>query len=185
MKKAPSTLPQNNYSAGARETKTKKWGQIYFLRPARRSASPATLSLVPPTGFALHGESLSLVWPRESNQREGHPDIRVWPAARLPSLRRCSGGRLTRAILGPLSLSPHPCGSSPYATPPLGLLTGNGVRVAREAFGLFILLYRPAGDTNRPFRRVSGIAVEGVERHGCRESRDGPGMALRGVPLER
>ena len=108
----------------------KKWGQIYFLRPARRSASPATLSLVPPTGFALHGESLSLVWPRESNQREGHPGIRVWPAARLPSLRRCSGGRLTRAILGPLSLSPHPCGSSPYATPPLGLLTGNGVRAS-------------------------------------------------------
>jgi len=35
-----------------------------------------------------------------------------------------------------------------------------------------------------PFRRVSGIAVEGVERHGCRESRDGPGMALCGVPLE-
>src|SRR5690606_28752393 len=102
------------------------------LRPARRSASPATLSLVPPTGFALHGESLSLVWPRESNQREGHPGIRVWPAARLPSLRRCSGGRLTRAILGPLSLSPHPCGSSPYATPPLGLLTGIGVRVARR-----------------------------------------------------
>ena len=119
----------------------KKWGQIYFLRPARRSASPAALSLVPPTGFALHGESLSLVWPRESNQREGHPGIRVWPAARLPSFRRCSGGRLTRAILGPLSLSPHPCGSSPYATPPLGLLTGIGVRVARKferhLFGFF------------------------------------------------
>ena len=26
--------------------------------------------------------------------------------------------------------------------------------------------------------------MEGVERHGCRESRDGPGMALRSVPLE-
>ena len=77
----------------------KKWGQIYFLRPARRSASPAALSLVPPTGFALHGESLSLVWPRESNKREGHPGIRVWPAARLPSLRRCSGGRHEGASL--------------------------------------------------------------------------------------
>ena len=43
---------------------------------------------------------------------------------------------------------------------------------------------RVSSDTNRPFRRVSGIAVEGVERHGCRESRDGPGTALRGVPLE-
>src|SRR5690606_19580085 len=35
-----------------------------------------------------------------------------------------------------------------------------------------------------PFRRVSKIDVEGVERHGCRERRDGPRMALRGVPLE-
>src|SRR5690606_25091708 len=40
----------------------------------------ATLSSARPTGFALHGKSLSLVWPRESNQREGHPDIRVWPS---------------------------------------------------------------------------------------------------------
>ena len=42
-----------------------------------------------------------------------------------------------------------------------------------------------AGDAKRPVRRVSGIAVEGVERHGCRERRDGPWMALRAVPLER
>mgnify|MGYP007009205749 CR=1 FL=1 len=35
------------------------------------------------------------------------------------------------------------------------------------------------GDAQIPFRRPSGIAVEGVERHGCRESCDGPGMALR------
>jgi len=41
------------------------------------------------------------------------------------------------------------------------------------------------GDAKRPFRRVSGIVVEGVERHGCRESDDGPRMALRRVPLER
>ena len=36
-----------------------------------------------------------------------------------------------------------------------------------------------------PVRRPSVIAVDGVERHGCRESCDGPGMALRSVPLER
>ena len=44
------------------------------------------------------------------------------------------------------------------------------------------------GSTRRrriaPFRRPSAGGVEGVERYGCRESRDGPGMALRGVPLE-
>ena len=43
----------------------------------------------------------------------------------------------------------------------------------------------PSGNTKHPFRRVSGIVVEGVERHGCRERRDGPGMALRDVSLER
>ena len=38
---------------------------------------------------------------------------------------------------------------------------------------------------NAPCRRVSGIVAEGVERHGCRERRDGPWMALRDVPLEQ
>ena len=32
---------------------------------------------------------------------------------------------------------------------------------------------------NAPFRRPNGIIAQGVERHGCRERRDGPGMALR------
>ncbi len=79
------------------------------------------------TGCALHGASLSLVWPRESNQREGHPDIRV-------SLRETAlppvplRGPAYKGRRGPLSLSPHPCGSSPYATPALGLLTGTVAR---------------------------------------------------------
>ena len=45
-------------------------------------------------------------------------------AARLPSFRCRSGGQRTRGVHAPLRLSPHPCGSSPCATPPLGLLTG-------------------------------------------------------------
>ncbi len=36
----------------------------------------------------------------------------------------------------------------------------------------------------RPFRRPSGIGVSGVERHGCRESVVGPGMARRRGPLK-
>ena len=32
---------------------------------------------------------------------------------------------------------------------------------------------------------MSGIGVEGVERHGRRERRDGPWMALRDAPLKR
>jgi len=52
---------------------------------------------------------------------------------------------------------------------------------------VWILLLRRdlTDDAKVPFSRPSGIAVEGVERHGCRESHDGPGTALRGVPLER
>ncbi|PYC25883.1 hypothetical protein DMO17_09445 [Aquipseudomonas alcaligenes] len=42
----------------------------------------------------------------------------------VPSLHRRSRGRLTRAVPGPLSLSPHPCGSLPSATIPFGLLKG-------------------------------------------------------------
>ena len=162
----------------------------------------AALSSAPTADFALHGELLSLVWPRESNQREGHPNIRVWPAARLPSFRCHSGGRLTRAIHGPLSLSPHPCGSSPCATPPLGLLTGTratrclvvflgAARIAPGWVPTWSVRTTKKGmqnfqaTPNAPFRRPNGIIAEGVERHGCRERRDGPRMALRGAPLER
>src|SRR3990167_5104484 len=44
--------------------------------------------------------------------------------ARLPSFHHCSRGRRTRGVPGPLRLSPHPCGSLPSATIPLGLLMG-------------------------------------------------------------
>ncbi|KIV75422.1 hypothetical protein SZ55_0008 [Pseudomonas sp. FeS53a] len=37
----------------------------------------------------------------------------------------------------------------------------------------------------RPFRRPSGVIVEGAERHGCRESAAGPWMACQRGPLER
>ena len=129
---------------------------------------------------------------QERCAKEGHPTF-GFRFAQLPSLRCRSGGRLTWAIPGPLSLSPHPCGSSPYATPPLGLLTGPGReparfpqnRVRRRLFLLLLLSCDRIGDAQIPFRRPSGITVEGVERHGCRESCDGPGMALRSVPLER
>ncbi|PNF84992.1 hypothetical protein CXK93_12020 [Stutzerimonas decontaminans] len=114
--------------------------------PASWSDLIATLSLVPPTGFALHGESLSLVWPRESNQREGHPGIRVWPPARLPSLRRCSGGRLTRAILGPLCGAPSPLAASMRLAPLCNTST------------------RPPDGERRPSRpRVLGLFISSVQ----------------------
>src|SRR5690606_7621021 len=67
-------------------------GFIYGCRPAvPRHAFPG-----PTDRFRPDGELLSLVWPRESNQREGHPDIRVWPLRGQTSLapvllRRPSG----------------------------------------------------------------------------------------------
>src|SRR5690606_37133598 len=97
----------------------------HMTRYARPSGQPAAVT---PLRF------VALVWPRESNQREGHPDIRVWPAARLPSFRCRSGGRHEGASLPrrprPSFLVRRPCLASPCATPPLSLLTGNGVRVA-------------------------------------------------------
>ena|SRR5690606_7715502 len=96
----------------------------HFPRPGRR-VSPCTAS-----HFLLSGQ--------EKVTKEKATPTSGSGLRRLPSLQCCSGGRLTRAILGPLSLSPHPCGSSPYAAPPLGLLKGIGVRVARESFGLSI-----------------------------------------------
>jgi hypothetical protein len=76
-------------------------------------------------GFALLGALLFFVCAKKSKQKKA-PPASGSRCARLPSLRCRSGGRLTRAIPGPLSLSPHPCGSLPYATTPtLGLLTGS------------------------------------------------------------
>ncbi len=65
--------------------------------------------------------------PKKGVPKKGTPTS-GFRCAKLPSLRRRFGGRLTRAIPGPLSLSPHPCGSLPYATPPLGLLKGTRSR---------------------------------------------------------
>ena len=45
--------------------------------------------------------------------------------------------------------------------------------------------HQKLGPRSGPVSRLSGIVEPGVERHGCRESRDGPGMALRGGPLEQ
>ena len=78
-----------------------------------------------PSPCALTAPYFSLFAQRKVSKRKRTPTSGFGGcAAKLPSFRCRSGGRLTRAIHGPLSLSPHPCGSSPCATPPLGLLTG-------------------------------------------------------------
>ena len=101
---------------------------------------------------------------QERCANEGHPAY-GFRFAQLPSLRCCSGVRLTWAIPGPLSLSPHPCGSSPCATPPLGLLTGPGRELAIFPLDqirrrlLLLLSGDRTGDAQIPFRRPSGIAA--------------------------
>src|SRR5690606_12858086 len=114
-------------------------------------------------GFGPPAESLSLVWPRESNQREGHPDIRprLCRGSLLPVLLR---GPSRRDVPVPSFLSRRPCLASPSATPPPGLLTGKGGRVARKSGYLLWLSWpdaQPSAEINRPFRK--GRRNRGVE----------------------
>ena len=98
------------------------------LVPAQTYAYDAALSSARPAGCALHGASLFLVWPRKSNQKESHPDIRVLlrKTSLAPALLRRSS---RRAIPGPSLLARHPCLASPCAAPTLGLLKGIRDRV--------------------------------------------------------
>ena len=95
---------------------------------AHASLYDAALSSAGTTGCALHGASLFLVWPRKSNQKEGHPYIRVLlrKTSLPPALLR---GSSRRAIPGPSLLARHPCLATPCATPTLGLLKGTRDRV--------------------------------------------------------
>ncbi len=90
------------------------------------SSVTEALSLARPTGFALHGELLSLCLCKEKvTQEKAHPAAGPARCAHgVRSLRRRSEGRRTRAIHGPLRLEPHPCGSTLCATTPLTRLTG-------------------------------------------------------------
>ena len=142
---------------------------------------------------------------QERCAKEGHPDIRV-------SLRETS---LAPAPLRGPAYKGHPWpikrGRHRYLAASMRLAPlrntstrpPEGDRVASlrnlhviKLSGVWLLLFHRdlTDDAQIPFRRPSGITVEGVERHGCRESCDGPWMALRqwaasgrapGVVMER
>jgi len=114
---------------------------VGFLPECRRSA----LSSARATGCASHGALLFFARAKKSKQKKARPCIRPCATRRVRSLHRRSRGRLTRTIHGPLSLSPHPCGSSPYATIPLTLLKGDRVLPAS-----------PRMDKRTPVRRDVG-----------------------------
>jgi hypothetical protein len=275
MTRSSPALPCASVGASAaHEPDGHSWRTV-FTEPTRRNPGRETVGFLPEcrrsalssaraTGCASLGALLFFARAKKSKQKKARPCIRPCATRRVRSLHRSSRGRLTRAIHGPLSLSPHPCGSSPYATIPLTLLTGDRVLPASPRMdkrtpvrrnvgwktaqhfpplatskftpGRGVLLFKPVGKlrvthptdlgphraesvrppergvlrrlmvcwpeksqsvllwlvksfhatrTPVPVRRPSAVAVEGVERHGCRESCDGPGMALRSVPPER
>ncbi len=62
---------------------------------------------------------------------------------------------------------------------------GDGPTTGSHAFQVRVAKSYWYARTGSPVSRASGIGVEGVERHGCRESCAGPWMAQRSVPLER
>ena len=164
---------------------------------ACRLASGAALSSAATTGCALHGASLSLVWPRESNQREGHPCIRVWPLrVQTPLTPTLLQGHVTKG---------HPC---PFVTrsasmprvplrnacvrPPEGGRKSESPEKSEAGFAFVFRssMHGLAGNTRFPFRRVSGIVAQGDEPHGCGERAEAPPlkrpwMALVSRPLER
>ena len=119
---------------------------VGFLPECRRSARSSARA----AGCASHGALLFFARAKKSKQKKARPCIRPCATRRVRSLHRRFRGRLTRAIHGPLSgdasvLSPRPCGSSPYATSPLSLLTGNRVLPAS-----------PRMDKRTPVRRSVG-----------------------------
>src|SRR5690606_13702440 len=126
-----------------------------MLRQSCTSVITALTEYADTSGFGPPAESLSLCSrERESNQRESAPDIR--PRLRRGSLAPVSlRGPSRRDIPVPSLLARRPCLASPCATPPLGLLTGNGSESpgrSRVCFGFFGPTHKPSGDTNRPFQ---------------------------------
>ena len=140
----------------------------------------AALSSAFSSGFALLGDSLFFARAKKRKQKKARPYIRPYATRRVRSLHRRSRGRLTRAIHGPLSLSPHPCGSPPCATIPLSLLKGN-----------LVLPVRPRMETHKAnsTAKQSEVSLRSIRRPGLEFSSGSRTQALRrgtrGVDAER
>ena len=154
MTRSSPALPCASVGASAaHEPDGHSWRTV-FTEPTRRNPGRETVGFLPEcrrsalssaraTGCASHGALLSLHAQRKVSKKARPAS---GPALRAGSFTPSQlQGRLTRAIHGPLSLSPHPCGSSPYATIPLTLLTGNRVLPAS-----------PRMDKRTPVRRNVG-----------------------------
>jgi len=122
------------------------------------------ISLAFGSGFALLGDSLFFARAKKSKQKKARPYIRPCATRRVRSLHRRSRGRLTRAIHGPLSLSPHPCDSPPCATIPLSLLKGN-----------LVLPVRPRMETHKAksTAKQSVVSLRSIRRPGLESASGG------------
>ncbi|SEI44421.1 hypothetical protein SAMN04244572_00279 [Azotobacter beijerinckii] len=154
-----------------------------FWWPCRWSEDEA-LSLAEATGFALHGESLFLAWPRKSNPKEGHPRrqaLRFAPGSLTPSSFQGHG---PKGHPWPTGLSPHPCGSTPCAAIPFGLTKGEWVQAPppRRTKSFFKRGARLAGNSPVPFRRPSAGVAEGASRMDAARAVKGHGCPLYGGP---
>jgi len=147
---------------------------------SRRSAESLE-SLVSPC-WASHFCQSPEAGPDKSNQNRLplHPALRFAQGPFVPS--PLQGGRLTRAILGPLSLSPHPCGSLPYATIPLTLL-GGWCRLKARAAKSQSNNEKPSGDSGSdPVRRPSRGVAQGDARQDAERVTKGQGRPFVTCP---
>jgi len=122
---------------------------------AQTCACDAALFSAWTAGCALHGASLFLVWPRKSNQKEGHPYIRV--LLRKTSLTSALlRGASRRDIHVPSLLARHPCLAPPCAAPTLGLLKGTRDRVVWEFLN---------SESNKALQPLAGFAAWKTAKH--------------------
>ena len=120
--------------------------------------------------------TFSLCEQRESNQRENTPGCVARPAAWCPALLALSGSRRSTSCRAPLSapsmaIRPrYGCDARPR--------NGDNIKTSRQS--------RESGARQRALVDAFCVAEHRrdcqVERHGCRESLAGPGMAHRGGP---
>ena len=147
----------------------------------------ARFGMVWNAGFALLGESLFLVWPRKSNQKEGHPNIRVLlrKTPLPPALLRGPARRAIRSA----SMPRVPLRST-YARPPEGDSRPSRLKVVNsETSALRLFADEQAirrrrsphsgGRMESARRGASGMdAARGVKGRGRRRH----GWSLRGDP---
>jgi len=139
------------------------------------------------TGFALYGESLFLVWPRKSNQKEGHPRHQA-PAAPgfprsvvIPGARHEGPSMALVALAASLPLGPFHADSARPDEGGIGVVP-TSVEEKRRAKSFFKRDARLASNSPLPFRRPSAGVVEGASRMDAARAVKGHGCPLYGGP---